>query len=193
MLSTHKFCDKCGCDTPRGSQGACKPCDAARKSVWRKENLQQTTEYKKKWREKNLILSREINSRWDDANKDKRAKAASAFYEFNKESIKQKCAEWRSKNKEKVYANWKNRRAKTSGASGNLTAGLREKLFVLQQGKCACCGQDLGESFHMDHIMPIALGGANTDDNIQLLRQRCNNQKYTKHPVDFMQERGFLL
>lgn len=41
--------------------------------------------------------------------------------------------------------------------------------------------------------MPLALGGANEDWNIQLLRQRCNNQKKAKHPVDFMQSKGYLL
>lgn len=35
--------------------------------------------------------------------------------------------------------------------------------------------------------------GTNTDDNIQLLRKLCNLQKSAKHPVDFMQQRGFLL
>lgn len=46
---------------------------------------------------------------------------------------------------------------------------------------------------HLDHIVPVAMGGPNIDENIQLLRQRCNNQKHSKHPVDFMQQRGFLL
>jgi len=41
--------------------------------------------------------------------------------------------------------------------------------------------------------MPLALGGANADDNIQLLRSTCNQQKHAKHPVDFMQQKGFLL
>jgi 5-methylcytosine-specific restriction endonuclease McrA len=53
--------------------------------------------------------------------------------------------------------------------------------------------QPLGDNYHLDHITPITLGGSNTDDNMQLLRQRCNNQKYNKHPIDFMQSRGFLL
>jgi len=53
--------------------------------------------------------------------------------------------------------------------------------------------QPLGDDFHMDHIMPIALGGSNTDDNMQLLRKECNLQKQAKHPIDFMQSRGLLL
>ena len=41
--------------------------------------------------------------------------------------------------------------------------------------------------------MPIALGGKNVDDNVQLLCAACNLSKQAKHPVDFMQQRGFLL
>jgi 5-methylcytosine-specific restriction endonuclease McrA len=76
---------------------------------------------------------------------------------------------------------------------GKLSSKLAARLFVLQKGKCACCLQPLGDDYHIDHIMPLALGGTNTDDNIQLLRAKCNLQKNAKHPVDFMQQRGFLL
>jgi 5-methylcytosine-specific restriction endonuclease McrA len=86
-----------------------------------------------------------------------------------------------------------NRKARERANGGILSVGLAEKLFELQKGKCACCGQPLGEKYHMDHILPIVLGGPNEDWNIQLLRQRCNQQKHAKHPVDFMQSRGFLL
>lgn len=60
-------------------------------------------------------------------------------------------------------------------------------------GKCPCCKQPLGDEFHLDHVIPLALGGPNTDDNMQLLRKTCNLQKSAKHPVQYMQERGFLL
>jgi 5-methylcytosine-specific restriction endonuclease McrA len=78
-------------------------------------------------------------------------------------------------------------------SGGKLSPDLAERLYELQGGKCACCGKPLGEKYHLDHIMPLALGGANTDDNMQLLTARCNIQKSAKHPIDFMQERGFLL
>jgi len=71
---------------------------------------------------------------------------------------------------------------------------LSEKLFVLQKGICACgCQQPLGRDYHLDHRMPLALGGTNTDDNVQLLTKLCNLQKGKKHPIDFMQSRGFLI
>lgn len=86
-----------------------------------------------------------------------------------------------------------NRRARKRSSGGVISPGLARKLFKLQSGKCACCGLSLGGDYHMDHIMPIAMGGPNEDRNIQLLRAACNIQKTAKHPVDFMQSRGFLL
>ena len=75
-----------------------------------------------------------------------------------------------------------------------MSVGLAERLIGYQRGKCACgCKQQLGNDYHMDHIMPLALGGTNTDDNIQLLRPTCNLSKHDKHPVDFMKQRGYLL
>ena len=86
-----------------------------------------------------------------------------------------------------------NARAKRAAAPGKLSTGLTKKLLKLQKGLCACCREPLGKKFHLDHILPIALGGTNTDDNIQLLRPVCNHRKHAKHPVDYMQSLGFLL
>lgn len=76
---------------------------------------------------------------------------------------------------------------------GVLSQGLAAKLFDLQGGKCACCGKSLAQGYHLDHIMPLALGGMNIDGNMQLLTPLCNMQKSKKHPEDFMRSRGFLI
>jgi 5-methylcytosine-specific restriction endonuclease McrA len=102
-------------------------------------------------------------------------------------------AQYRIKNPESNRIHTQNRRAKRKAVGGVLSNGLAEKLFKLQCGKCACCGKPLGNNYHLDHRMPLALGGANEDWNIQLLRQQCNNQKKSKHPIEFMQSRGYLL
>lgn len=86
-----------------------------------------------------------------------------------------------------------NKRMARARAQGKLSPGIVQKLFRLQRGLCPCCSKPLGDDYHLDHKMPIALGGWNTDDNMQLLRAVCNMQKHAKHPVDFMQSRGFLL
>lgn len=105
----------------------------------------------------------------------------------------QKMRDWRARNPEAAIINSNNYRARKRENGGTLTRGIRNKLFKLQKGKCVCCGEPLGDDFHLDHRMPVALGGSNTDDNMQLLRKVCNLQKQAQHPVDFMQSRGFLL
>jgi 5-methylcytosine-specific restriction endonuclease McrA len=86
-----------------------------------------------------------------------------------------------------------NRRAKERGASGRLSKGLYSRLFTLQRGKCAVCRTPTAKGMHLDHIVPLAGGGTNDDDNIQLLCPPCNHGKRDRHPVEFMQSRGYLL
>jgi 5-methylcytosine-specific restriction endonuclease McrA len=86
-----------------------------------------------------------------------------------------------------------NRRTRKLGNGGKLSKGLADKLFKLQKGRCACCRELLGLDYHLDHKMPLALDGKNIDDNIQLLCPFCNLSKGSKHPIDFMQSKGFLL
>lgn len=112
---------------------------------------------------------------------------------LNPERNRETSAAWRAANPELRIIWESNRRARKRASGGQLSEGLIERLFNLQKGKCACCSLPLGDDFHLDHIMPIALGGPNTDDNMQLLRKSCNLSKNAKHPIDFMQSRGFLL
>ena len=85
------------------------------------------------------------------------------------------------------------RRARKLAASGSHTAMDIKTLFSLQRGKCAVCREGIKGCFQVDHILPLKLGGSNGKENLQILCPQCNKSKYTKHPIDFMQTRGFLL
>ena len=130
------------------------------------------------WRVRNSTHIALRNKAWRDANIDKARSGAMQYRANNPDAYRR-------------YAH--NRRARQKINGGKLSKGLSERLYKLQRGRCACCGKPLGSNYHLDHIMPLALGGSNTDDNIQLLRAACNHQKHAKHPIEFMQERGKLL
>jgi 5-methylcytosine-specific restriction endonuclease McrA len=85
------------------------------------------------------------------------------------------------------------RRAKRINQAGLVSKNIIQKLKILQRGKCPCCKRSLGDNYHLDHIVPLSLGGKHEDSNLQLLMANCNQQKSSKHPIDFMQQRGFLL
>ncbi len=75
---------------------------------------------------------------------------------------------------------------------GRLPRGTVKLIGQAQKWRCAVCMTDITSRYHLDHIMPLALGGEHAPNNLQLLCAPCNVRKSAKHPVDFMQSRGFL-
>lgn len=52
---------------------------------------------------------------------------------------------------------------------------VRREVFRRDGGRCAACGAD--ELLQFDHVIPVALGGASTLQNLQLLCAPCNRDK----------------
>ena len=181
-----KQCSKCG-SFNRNKQGNCGDCAKAISVIYREKNKEKIKAYR-------VANSSKHSS--SKSSKEWRARNPENAIEYrlkNKQKIAAINALWASKNIEKMRTYTQNRRAAKRENGGSISPDIAKKLLVLQRGRCACCGIPLGNSYHLDHKMPIALGGSNSDDNIQLLTPRCNMQKHNKHPVDFMQSRGFLL
>lgn len=218
-----KFCPKCQSETENNNSGKCKSCakyyaakwyQANRERIieaakaWQKANPERTKStaaeyyaansehkkaYSKAWKENNKDQKNASALNWRNLNSDKIKEYQFTYRINNFDRIKESTRAWHKSNPEAKRINEQNRRARKRESGGILSKGLAKKLFELQKGKCPCCQQPLGDDYHLDHIVPLALGGSNTDDNIQLLRQQCNSQKHSKHPIDFMQSRGFLL
>jgi 5-methylcytosine-specific restriction endonuclease McrA len=175
---------------------------AARKKTKREHylrNREQKIKYAAEYRAANAQRIRESakhaewSARYREKNYEKCLQMTKAWKDSNPEQRKKTQAEWLQNNLEKHRTYQHNRRARKNQAGGSLSPDLAERLYAAQKGKCACCRRPLNGSFDMDHIVPLALGGSNTDDNIQLLTKRCNRQKGAKPPVEFMQSRGWLI
>lgn len=161
--------------------------------AYQQKNKEKVNLASAKYRAKNVDKCRAAVAKSTRANPEKRRASIAAWMLKNKARKAATNAAWQAANPGRHNIVEQNRRAQKKMAGGKLTRDLSTKLFKLQRGKCPCCKKPLGNDFHLDHKMPLALGGANTDDNMQLLRATCNLQKSKKHPVDFMQQRGFLL
>lgn len=188
-----KFCKKCQKETQRYSDNRCKECAnknsaanyllnkekyLARSKAYRIANKEKMKDAKKAYRQRNKQHHNAYNSEW-------RAK--------NLEIARALTAAWDKANPEKRRAIANNRRAAIAKSGGKHTASDLLELMKLQKHKCACCKVDITDSYHVDHIIPIASGGSNDKLNLQLLCPLCNRSKGDKHPVDFMQSRGYLL
>jgi 5-methylcytosine-specific restriction endonuclease McrA len=163
----------------------------------RQANLEYAAKYRRENPDKIKVLTRASYQRrkgyyikWQAENCDRIKANRAAWKAANAEKIKAMNAAWAKGNKPRQHNYRAKRRALTVGI---LSPDIVQRLFVSQRGRCACCGTRLGESFHLDHIIPIAKGGTNTDENVQLLTPTCNLQKGTKDPIEFMRSRGRLL
>ena len=116
-----------------------------------------------------------------------------AYRESRRLELAAQAASYRARNPERARAAKGARRARILGNGGSCTAKDIAALMVLQKHKCPVCRRDIGKEYHADHINPLARGGAHDRVNLQLLCPNCNLKKNAKDPIQFMQERGFLL
>lgn len=118
---------------------------------------------------------KEKDRKYHIENRDKRNKLRREYRLANTQ-ISRMCSSLYQKanpEKRKKYNKIRQTRLKT----GTLSKDLVEKLYELQKGVCACCNKPLKDLFEKDHIIPLALGGLNVDENIQLLTPLCNSRK----------------
>ena len=167
----------------------------------------------KRWTEQNAEKRNVSQAQWKAANADKLRESNRKSRERNKAKYKPKQREYWIKNKEKLTDRWKKyyrdrheyhlersrikghaRRAQINGSGGTHTPADLKSILIAQGHKCANCGADLRKvEKHVDHIMPLYLGGSNDKKNIQYLCATCNYRKGHKDPIDFAQEQGRLL
>lgn len=179
--------------------------------IWKKNNPLKVKSGAKIYREKESEKLYLLQKAWAEKNPEKVKERSKRFYQKHTERLIIKSREFYKNNPEKAKAmrdayrsrpeykeinirNLANRRSRIVGSTGRLSSGLLGRLMTTQRNKCACCKTDLSlVKVHLDHIMPLALGGNNNDNNMQLLCRPCNQSKHAKHPVKFMQQMGYLL
>lgn len=61
-----------------------------------------------------------------------------------------------------------------------------ENTLLAFDYKCVYCNKSKWE--HQDHLMPVALGGEYTKENIVPACAKCNRSKSAMHPADWIEE-----
>lgn len=162
-----------------GLRSACKKCHTEKAKLYVANNKEKVQAYKK---------SHYLENREHIRNQCK------AYRAINLDFCKSINAQWKRENSDLVRVYNQNRKAKKRMQAGLISKDIVKKLMVLQSGKCANCATDLHDSgHHLDHMMPIDLGGLHADENLQLLCPTCNLRKYNKDPIAWANENGRLL
>lgn len=63
----------------------------------------------------------------------------------------------------------------TPGKRQAIPTEVKTQVWQRDKGQCVECGSN--QNLEFDHIIPLALGGANTFRNLQLLCEMCNRRK----------------
>jgi 5-methylcytosine-specific restriction endonuclease McrA len=129
--------------------------------------------------------------KYRDSHPEKIKESQKIFRLSNPERSKEIKNAW-TKKQSKEYFRLKSHKRRASMV-GSISKDIVDFLKKMQRGLCAACKSELLGKYEIDHIVPLAKGGLHADENLQLLCPPCNRSKSAKHPVDFMQERGYLL
>ena len=71
----------------------------------------------------------------------------------------------------------------------NYSDDTRKLIYIHAKGRCALCGRKITlDEMTLDHIEPLAMGGADAVENLQACCLACNRFKGSVLPVDFMQK-----
>jgi 5-methylcytosine-specific restriction endonuclease McrA len=109
------------------------------------------------------------------------------LYERHREAISRRAKQYRKDKPEAKRALNASYRARKRNAKGKFCSEDIFRMLQEQDHLCLGCSADLKEvTYHIDHILPLKLGGSNEPHNIQLLCASCNCSKGDKHPNDWI-------
>lgn len=70
-----------------------------------------------------------------------------------------------------------------------ITQRKRDEVFLLAEFACQYCGQRFSaQELTIDHLIPIALGGTNDDENLVAACLSCNSRKGDRNPHEWIND-----
>ncbi len=151
-------------------------------AAYRAARREKAVAYARKWRSENKCKERAMTAKYRADNKAAIKQRQRESYAKNREARKVLSAAYKKANRAAYRVYHLNRKRRLAG---KLSPGIVNELMDRQRGRCVYCCVSLSIGYHVDHVMPAALGGTNTDDNVQLLCPPCNMSKHDKHPDVF--------
>lgn len=166
----------------------------AQSAAYRAANPDKVKAMDRRYREANAEKVQAYQAEYRAANRDAYREQARKWRQDNRARSDARIAAWYVAHPGAMRAKKQNRRARQRAAGGQLSRDLVPRLMALQRWRCAGCACDLKSSgYHLDHRVALARGGANADDNMQLLCPPCNCSKGARDQVEWAQANGRLL
>lgn len=194
-----------------GLQYTCKACRASwskanaeqvaeRNRKYKQANEERLREYSRKYRTENSDRIAEHMREYRANNRDGIAQSNHEYWEANKTLIAERKRLYNAANAARIAerrreyahsdrgrlvqrAGRHRRRARKFTSGGTYTPADIESIRIAQNNRCYLCHKKL-KTYHIDHFIPLALGGSNDPGNLRLACPHCNQSKGAKHPHD---------
>ena len=136
----------------------------------------------------------EYDAAYNAERKDLKGEQVRRRYQEKSAEIKAYIRDWQRKNAELVRSYKATSKAKRRAACDEGVSGAKLLAWVKGQAKrCYWCAAGCKDSFHVDHYVPLAKGGAHELANLVIACPTCNLRKHAKDPLVFAREVGRLL
>lgn len=171
-------CTRCDAVRDGSHSSYCRACFAA----YMRERYQRT-------REQEVARA----AAWNRANPERVAANMRAHRARDPEGERQYLRTWRAENADKVRAHDAKKHARRRGAKagGHVTAEEWRAIQAKHGHRCVYCNKKPGK-LTMDHIVPLALGGAHEAANIAPACNSRNSRKGATSPAEFAARMGRL-
>lgn len=205
---TTKLCKKCNTTkittefykdrtSKDGLHSLCKQCKNALSKIYLQNNKKAKNNYNKTnyeaRKEKGYKQDKEYYKEYYRRNKERILERIKKYQIDNKEILKAKKKIYKRTDSAKISIKNTRMKRKTIKKQGDVTSIQLGKL--LEDAKsCYWCNISLkGIIPHIDHYIPIALGGEHTLSNLVISCPRCNHTKSSKDPIKFANSIGRLM
>lgn len=156
-------------------------CGAAYNAAHREEKSSYMAAYYASHREERVAY----NAAYDADHREERAAYQAVYRAAHVEDRAAYQLAWAAAHPEELRTHWRNRRARQRNAPGVHTAADVRAQYARQKGICFWCPEKVGDTYHVDHVVPLILGGSNGPENIVIACPTCNLSKGGKHPQEF--------
>lgn len=156
------------------------------------EHRDEERERARKWYAEHRDKAIERARKYNAEHRDERNERARKWYAEHPDKVLESQRKWNAEHPEIVKARQKVRNMRRRDKSGAPRSKAIVDLYKRSKGKCYYCGVDVGQNYHIDHVIPLTRGGTNDLSNLVIACPSCNLRKHDKLPHEFV-EGGRLL
>lgn len=188
-----KTCTKCGVEKalddfykrsrcPDGRRPECAGCSREYARAYRENNAEKTREYQRSYHQGNKERIRSVQRVWVAANRERVREIHDRWVADNPERDLEHKRAWAEKNADHERERTRRYRARLASVP---TERVDYQALREEAQECYLCRLPFSpeDQTHVDHVVPVALGGGHLRMNLAMTHQTCNLRKAAKHPA----------